>query len=1397
MVNTESNQELRRDEGLVGVSLRFLSDFASKVPPDYSTAQIVAEFVIPQCADASADGVVPYNCLLPTKYVGRAQHYVIHAWNCCFLSDLVVPLLQHFVGDSSTDPALRAATLSNTFLWVDCFCCPQPPQQHACPAPTTSVPEAITTTAAASASSTSSGSSSASLANRLAVVDSALRQCSSVLLMLDGGAVTPAVTAAEGADSSRGSSSGEVSCGGEGEVADGGSVSNNGAAAADGGGSNGSKSSSSCSDSSNGGTTGCCGAVGGAALCRSWCLYEVARALQLKGGSAALHVPVFEFPLDAVYERLKHLDVAASRAHSPQDRRGLLAALAEQFAGAAAGAAAAAAERIPTTAAGGGGGGRHGSGEDATGAAATEPPPAEPKEKGEAVAAVAVVVSPLLAAGPLGAASRAISAGIQDSFIGEAQQLIRCGLRSGPCYLAALRRAAEGLRLGGAAEGLAEAMALAAVKEHRRLLGEASASTLAALCNLALLRRRQGRRGEAEQLMRQVLEGRRAVLGGGHPDTAAACALLASMLGEEEGQGEGLGQQQDRLEEAVELWREALHTRRRTLGERHPDAVLARRQLAGAQRALGRLGEAEEALLTRSSSDVTARPPDELYSQTSTSTRHNSLYTLCDPNNGQTSSTHQHLEVSHASFTSATLAPGHTDTAISSGASVFNSEEMVGPADEAREAARLVSSGHPRSPPHEGPSEAHPQRLQSQQPPPLQQHHHHHQQQSQTASSLHRTPRISKSQQQRAAISNGPSSPPDAATVAATPQPAAATAAGVSAATATAGAAQLLPGRPPLPPRPQAPEQQQRQQQQQQRQQREHEPQERRSDALDQQLKQQLKLKLPPMPAAASPQQQHLQRQNSLNKQQQQQQQQGLEEGAHMSPRKATEEDEAAATPRSQQSDPLGRSPRKLSLGNRRASGTPPAYPIAPPIAAAMAGLAAAAAALPPLQVPPPPAPASLPQSGLVLPMQHEPPAPQPLPAATATAEPAAAARQASPVPLPAARSEVPRPPSRNVAIVCARRLLLRASGGGSAPACGSKGGVMSDQGAGSRERSFPSISRSISCSGDAAMPCATLRNSFGSEPSEFGFRGQASSGLGSEPSAPAAVLSCSNHVSRESSAYTLTPRLHARPRPDTALSANSTASAVAHITPRAEDSTDPQPDLLGSALSQLRLMKARVNVMRSGAEARAVLQLKLQYIRRTVEQALVAAGGVPPSPRTVQGPVQGTLQTPPLPPSRSAAGPTQRRPVRRTVSGSSRPTGQAPQMQWYSTSGQASAEGVLNSGRLTGCEGGVTALMSELSDLRLLLLTTTNTLSAAHGDIHQELLPLQALGTELADLQRKLVTSVGPAAALSLQASYLSSGNPLCPSSPEHSPLSSGATTPDGRSRDPLGRQLRSAIGP
>ncbi|KXZ52566.1 hypothetical protein GPECTOR_9g610 [Gonium pectorale] len=484
---------------LRGVSLRFLSEFASKVPQDLSTGQVVAKYIAPKC------GGLPFTSLVSAKYTGPAQHYVIHAHSCCFLSDLVVPLLQHFIGDPSSDPALRSQLLSSTFVWLDVFCAPQQPPPSA-------------------------SSSSSPLAARCGLVDAALRQASSALLLLDSGA---------------------------------------------------------------------------AALGRTWCLYEVARALVLLGPQR-LHVPIFEFSLDIIHEALQTLHVGASEASDPADQRALLAALSAAYGG-------------------GDGGG------SVAGPAAGSPSRSGSGLGGEAGAPGRR--SPRLV-GPLGAANKAIVSGIQDSLVSEAQQLIRAGLRSGPRYLACLRKAAEALRLGRAP--LAEALAEAALK---------------------------------------VLDGRRRVLGPDSPDTAAACDQLAWCLHDA-----------GRLEEAAELYREALRISCRALGDDHPDTASSTNNLAGVLQSLGRLEEAEP--LLKRSLDVTIRTLGANHPHTATN--YNNLGVLYR-SRGQLAEASAHFAAAY-DITLAVLGPEHPDC-ITSCNNLVHALRAEGRLREAEQLLRQATEG--------------------------------------------------------------------------------------------------------------------------------------------------------------------------------------------------------------------------------------------------------------------------------------------------------------------------------------------------------------------------------------------------------------------------------------------------------------------------------------------------------------------------------------------------------------------------------------------------------------------------------------------------------------------------------------------------------------------------------
>jgi hypothetical protein len=94
---------------------------------------------------------------------------------------------------------------------------------------------------------------------------------------------------------------------------------------------------------------------------------------------------------------------------------------------------------------------------------------------------------------------------------------------------------------------------------------------------------RDGRHKEAEELLVQVIEIERRVLGGEHPDTLTSMANLAATYSN-----------QGRWKEANKLEGQVLQTTKRVLGNEHPDTLLSMDNLALTYWNQGRLKEAEE-----------------------------------------------------------------------------------------------------------------------------------------------------------------------------------------------------------------------------------------------------------------------------------------------------------------------------------------------------------------------------------------------------------------------------------------------------------------------------------------------------------------------------------------------------------------------------------------------------------------------------------------------------------------------------------------------------------------------------------------------------------------------------------------------------------------------------------
>ncbi|KAF1965815.1 HET-domain-containing protein [Bimuria novae-zelandiae CBS 107.79] len=99
-------------------------------------------------------------------------------------------------------------------------------------------------------------------------------------------------------------------------------------------------------------------------------------------------------------------------------------------------------------------------------------------------------------------------------------------------------------------------------------------------CAMALYR--DGRYEEAEELFVQVMETRKRVLGEEHPDTLTSMANLASTY-----------RNQGRWKEAEGLFVQVMETRKRVLGEEHPDTLTSMANLASTYRNQGRWKEAE------------------------------------------------------------------------------------------------------------------------------------------------------------------------------------------------------------------------------------------------------------------------------------------------------------------------------------------------------------------------------------------------------------------------------------------------------------------------------------------------------------------------------------------------------------------------------------------------------------------------------------------------------------------------------------------------------------------------------------------------------------------------------------------------------------------------------------
>jgi serine/threonine protein kinase len=119
-------------------------------------------------------------------------------------------------------------------------------------------------------------------------------------------------------------------------------------------------------------------------------------------------------------------------------------------------------------------------------------------------------------------------------------------------------------------------------RDEAEKLRQLFADTLGSISESGDLLQAKGRLDEAESMHREVLEGRRRVLGADHPDTLASVNNMGAVL-----------QAQGKLKDAEVLYKEALDEGRRVYGEEHPHTIALLSNYAGVLRSMGRFAEAE------------------------------------------------------------------------------------------------------------------------------------------------------------------------------------------------------------------------------------------------------------------------------------------------------------------------------------------------------------------------------------------------------------------------------------------------------------------------------------------------------------------------------------------------------------------------------------------------------------------------------------------------------------------------------------------------------------------------------------------------------------------------------------------------------------------------------------
>ncbi|KAK3614866.1 hypothetical protein LTR22_027643 [Elasticomyces elasticus] len=157
----------------------------------------------------------------------------------------------------------------------------------------------------------------------------------------------------------------------------------------------------------------------------------------------------------------------------------------------------------------------------------------------------------------------------------------------------------------------AEELQVQVIEIMKRVLGEEHPNTLTSMSNLVSTYRNQEQWHKAGELEEQVMETRKRVLGEEHPDTLSGMNNLALTYSDQGRwqEAEGLGLQviemsvgnlasvyrdQGQWQEAEELEEQVLETRKRVLGEEHPDTLLSMNNLAATCSNQGRWQTAEE-----------------------------------------------------------------------------------------------------------------------------------------------------------------------------------------------------------------------------------------------------------------------------------------------------------------------------------------------------------------------------------------------------------------------------------------------------------------------------------------------------------------------------------------------------------------------------------------------------------------------------------------------------------------------------------------------------------------------------------------------------------------------------------------------------------------------------------